>query len=51
MRFAFYTLDDNFIITPSLVVSLGRCESCPKVHAVRLLLSWLIFEVGIEFDL
>ena len=49
MRFFIGQIEDNFIITPALIVSLGRCESCPKIHGFSIMLSWLTFEVGFEF--
>lgn len=50
MRFFFNQIEDNFIVTPALILSLGRCENCPNVHAFRVLISWFTFEVGIEVD-
>lgn len=45
----FAEIEDNFVITPALVVQIGRCECCDKVGGVTLSLSWLWFEVGLTF--
>lgn len=45
----FSELEDNFIITPALLVQVGRCECCQKVGGFSLVLSWLWFEIGLEF--
>gem|GEM_PF-4356876 len=51
MRFFLGYLEDNFVITPALVVSLGRCPAYPEVIGAQISLSWINVEVGIEFDL
>ena len=45
----FNEIEDNFIITPALVVQIGRCECCQKVGGFSLSLSWLWFEIGVTF--
>lgn len=48
MRFEAHLIEqDSFIITPALVVSLGRCEGCNTVSAVLISFDWLIWHIGV----
>ncbi|WP_397379736.1 hypothetical protein [Prosthecobacter sp.] len=48
MRFFFGDNEDNFVLIPTVIVQLGRCQGCGKVAGICLLLSWLNIEVGLE---
>lgn len=48
MRFFIAPIEDNFVIIPTVVLQLGRCECCNKVGGIILLFSWINIEVGLE---
>lgn len=41
---------DAFLVTPAVVVSLGRCECCETPGGVMISLEWLIWRLGIVID-
>jgi hypothetical protein len=50
MRFFFRDNGDNFVLIPTIVIMLGRCEGCGKVGGMDILFSWLNAEAGVEID-
>ena len=49
-RFFYADNEDNFVITPAVVLQLGRCEGCQTVAGFSLSLAWLFFEEGLQFE-
>lgn len=38
---------DEIQILPTATIILGRCDHCPKVHAIMFEVAWLFFSCGI----
>lgn len=50
MRFFVGHLENNFILIPTLVLSLGRHAVANTLHSLSLSISWLNIEAGLEID-